>query len=151
MNQANKLLEIAQKVVADTPDFFLTKGPGLGDRATIAFMGNLHDLASQEFGSDYAEQSICGNNSFRVDYYFPSDATIVEVALGLSKPKTEFEKDILKAIMAKEAGHEVERLVFISKPGALKKCSQPGRRAIIDWLLRNDGIATEVHELELRS
>ena len=150
MNLANRLLEIAQELVADTPDFFRVKGPGAGDRATNAFMDSLRDLASQEFGSDYAEQVTCGDNGFRVDYYFPSDATIVEAALGLPKPKTEFERDVLKAIMAKEAGHDVARLVFISKPGARKKCSKPGRLAIIDWLLRNHGIATEVHELEER-
>ena len=147
MNLANRLFELAQGLVADTPGFFQTKGQGAGDRATNAFMAGLRDLASEEFGADYAEQAISGDIGFRVDYYFPSEATIVEVALGLPKPKTEFERDVLKAIMAKEDGHDVERLVFISKPGARKKCSQPGRLAISDWLLRNYGIATEVFEL----
>jgi hypothetical protein len=145
---AEKLLRLAQKVVSRHPDFFETKGPGRGDRATNAFMADLRAKALKEFGTDYAEKEICGTNGFSVDYYFPSEATVVEVALGLSKPNTEFEKDVLKAIMAKEAGNTVSRLFFISKPGARKKCSHPGRLAIIEWLQRNHRISVEIHELK---
>jgi hypothetical protein len=151
MALAEQLLGLANAVVAQRPDFFDVKGPGAGDRATNAFMLELRSEALKAFGTDYAEKTICGTNGFCVDYYFPSEATVVEVALGLPKPKTEFERDILKAIMAKEAGHAVERLFFISKPGARKKCAQPGRAAIIDWLMRHHGIAVEIHELEKRA
>lgn len=147
MNQAERLLGLAQELATNCPDFFKIKGPGMGDRATNAFMDDLRERARVALGTDYAEQEICGANGFRVDYYFPSEATIVEVALGLPKPNTEFERDILKAIMAKEAGYAVEWLVFVSKPGARKKCSQPGRAAITEWLRRNHGIATEVRDL----
>lgn len=147
MNQVKRLLTLAQELVADTPDFCEVKGPGAGDHATNAFMLKLRERARVEFGNDYAEQELCSANGFRVDYYFPSEATIVEVALGLPKPKTEFERDVLKCIMAKDAGHAVDRLVFFSKPGAQKKCSQPGRAAIAEWLQRNHGIVIEVFEL----
>ena len=147
MNQAERLLRLAQELVVDHPGFFEVKGPGAGDRATNAFMKNLRERARGVFGNDYAEKVISGANDFRVDYYFPSEATIVEVALGLSKPKTEFERDILKATMAQEADYAVKRLVFISKPGALKKCAQPGRVAMTQWLLQNHHIAIEIYEL----
>ncbi len=147
MNRAEKLLSLAQELAANDPGIFEIKGPGAGDRATNAFMSDLRERAHIEFKNDYAEREICGTNGFRVDYYFPAEATIVEIAFGLPKPKTEFERDILKAIMAKEAGYDVVRLVLISKPGAQKKCSQPGRVAIMEWLRRNHGIAVEVYEL----
>lgn len=86
-------------------------------------------------------------NGYCVDYYFPSEATIVEVAFGLPKPNTECEVDILEAVMAKEVGHAVERLFFISRLGAIAKCAQPGRQGIIAWLHRHHGIAVEIHEL----
>ena len=101
-----------------------------------------------EFGEDFSERKICGDNAFAVDFYFPAEGTIVEVALGLPHPKTEYEKDILKAVMAQEMGNRVSQLVFISKPGARAKCSQPGRVAIKVWLERHHGIAIEVQELE---
>ena len=49
--------------------------------------------------------------------------------------------------MAKEQGNEVARLVFISRPGAKKKCEQPGRRAICDWASRVHGLDIEVYDL----
>ena len=147
MSQAERLLQLSQALAEQSPDFFDVKGPGDGDTATNLFMQRLRERAKAEFEADYAEKEICGPNGFRVDYYFPSEATIVEVALGLPKPKTEFERDCLKAIMAQEAGYSVKRLFFISKPGASKKCLQPGRAAITDWLKRAYGIATEVYEL----
>jgi len=144
---AERLLELAQSVVAEHPDFFETKGPGRGDRATAAFMRDLRQRARKEFGADHAEQKICGPNAFCVDYYFPMENTVVEIALGLPKPKTEFERDVLKAIMAQEAGYKIERLFLISKPGAKRKCAQPGRTAIIEWAKRKHGIAIDIHEL----
>jgi len=145
---AEKLLQLARKAVANHPDFFETKGPGRGDRATNAFMADLRSRALKAFGTDYSEQAICGANDLSVDFYFPKEGTVVEVALGLAKPKTEFEKDVLKAVMAKEQGNPVSRLFFISKPGAKKKCAQPGRTAVIEYLERHHGIEVEIHELE---
>jgi len=144
---AEKLLRLAQEAVAGHPDFFETKGPGPGDRATNAFMADLRARAIKAFGRDYSEKAICGANELAVDFYLPQEGTVVEVALGLSKPKTEFEKDVLKAVMAKEEGNAVSRLFFISKPGAKKKCAQPGRAAVIAWLERHHGIKVEIHEL----
>jgi hypothetical protein len=144
---AERLLGLAQALVAKHPDFFEVKGPGRGDHATNAFMRDLRSRARREFGADHAEQRICGDNAFRVDYYFRSEATIVEVALGLPRPTTEFERDVLKAVMAKDAGHAVDRLLFISKPGAQKKCAQPGRTAIIKWVRDNHGIEILVRDL----
>lgn len=71
----------------------------------------------------------------------------VEVALGLPNPLSEFEKDVLKALIAQENGSEVQRLFFISRAGAQKKCSQPGRSAVINWALENHGLQSEVHDL----
>jgi hypothetical protein len=144
-----RLLKIAQGLASGTPGFFKTKGPGSGNKATNAFMKKLRLLALEEFKEDFAEKKICGDNAFAVDYYFPKEATIVEVALGLSKPNTEYEKDVLKAVMAKEMGSEVAHLMFISKPGACAKCSQPGRLAIKNWVKRHHNIGIEVHELDV--
>ena len=99
------------------------------------------------FGPGQAERKICGNNDYSVDFYFEAEGTIVEVALGLPNPHTEFERDVVKAALAKEAGYRVKRLFFISKPGARKKCQQPGRAAVAEWELRRYRIKVEVHEL----
>jgi hypothetical protein len=147
MNSAQQLLALARRLASADPNFLSTKGPGIGNKATNRFMSELRALAKTTFGGEFAEQKICGSSGLCVDYYFPHEATVVEIALGLNKPKTEFEKDILKVIMAKEAGHVIKRLVLICKPGGLKKCSQPGRRDVIAWLKSKHDVQTEIHEL----
>ena len=49
--------------------------------------------------------------------------------------------------MAKVFDNSVKKLIFLSKPGARKKCSQAGRVAIKEWLEQRHGITMEVHEL----
>lgn len=142
------LLALAHKIASAKPDFQAVLGPGVGDRATHAFMRELRELALDAFGRDYSEQKVCGETSLAVNFYFPKERTIVEVALGLPNPASEFEKDILKAIMAQEFGYNVRRVFFISRPGAVKKCAQPGRTAVKEWAGVKHQLLIEVHELE---
>lgn len=120
-----RLLAIAQELAVENGAFHTVLGPGDGNRATNSFIATLRTKAKEEFGSDFAEQKICGSTSQAVDFYFPQEATIVEIALGLPNPGSEFEKDVLKAIIAQDCGFNVKRLRFISRPGAIKKCAQP--------------------------
>lgn len=146
-DRPSQLLQLAISLAAAVPDFQEVRGPGAGDRATRAFMEKLRDQACSVFGADFAEKKICGDTSFAADFYFPEEATVVEVALGLPNSATEFEKDILKAIIAQDFGASVKRLVFISRAGACKKCAQPGRRALMAWAKAKHRLDIEVHEL----
>jgi len=147
MNRAKRLSELSNNLALQIKGFFEIKGPGKGNHSTNDFINELGRLANQEFGEDYSEQNICGDNSLAVDFYFPEEGVIVEVALGVKNPNTEYEKDILKAIMAKDLGHKVSKLLFITKPGGHKKCNQPGRTAVREWLQKTHGIAIEVIDL----
>ena len=148
LEKRKQFVEIAQSLAREREGFFAIKGPGVGDRDTIDFMAELRRRAFSTFGTDHTERKICGANNLCIDFYFPEDATIVEIALGLRNPSSEFERDILKALMATEAGYDVGRLVFISKPGALKRLGQPGARAIALWAEKKHGSKVVVHELE---
>ncbi|HWT00334.1 MAG TPA: hypothetical protein VN256_08810 [Pyrinomonadaceae bacterium] len=147
MKKADRLYSLAQSLAGARPNFFEIKGPSVGDRDTAAFMKELRALAASAFGADYSEKKICGENKLCVDFYFPDEETIVEVALGLRNPTSEYERDILKAIMANESHKAVRHLLFISKPGALKRLSQPGAAAMAAWAERQHGIKVEVREL----
>lgn len=144
---AERLLRIANEVAATIPDFLEAKGPGPGNKATNAFMRDLRVRATELLAGDFAEKKICGKSAFAVDVYFADEAVILEVALGLGKPNSEYEKDILKAVMAKELGNPVKHLFFVSKPGATSRCLQPGRVAIKAWAERLHGISIRIHEL----
>ncbi len=147
VNKAETIRELAQQVASETEGFFVVNGPSVGDKLTNGFMAQLRARATATFGHDYAEQRICGTNKLAVDYYFPDEGTIVEIALSLRNANSEFERDILKALMAQEAAHRVERLVFISRPGALKQHSSPSSQAIFAWAQRSHQLHIEVHDL----
>ena len=147
MKQVDRLFEIAQQLASNDPVFFRVKGPGVGNRSTNLFMQSLRAQVQEEFGPRLAERKLSGDSELRVDFYLEKEATIVEVALGLKKPNSEFEKDIMKALMAKDEGHAVKRIVFISKPGGEKKCNQPGRRDIIQWVEAKHQITVQVRDL----
>lgn len=147
MDKTHTLVSLAADIAESTTDFQTVLGPGRGDRATNEFMRELRNRAVEVFETDYSEKRICGENALAVDFYIPEEATIIEVALGLPNPASEFEKDILKAIMAQERGASVSRLVFISRAGASKKCDQPGRSAIRAWALSIHQLAVEIHDL----
>lgn len=146
-NNPAVLVELARGIAAENPDFQAVLGPGVGDRSTHAFMRRLRATAMQIFGVDYSERKICGQTSLAVDFYFPDDQVIVEVALGLPNPASEFEKDVLKAVMAQETGHAVKRLLLISRPGGARKCSQPGRNAVIAWAQSKHDLLVEIADL----
>ncbi len=96
-------------------------------------------MATDEFKEDFSEKCISGNNGLRVDFYFPGEKTVVEVAMGLRNSNSEFERDILKVLMAGEGS--VKRLVFLTKPGGIARTNCPGARAIIRRCpLSGDGV-----------
>ena len=148
MTKTDELMGLAQTIATEKQTFFEVRGPGAGNRETTAFMADLRRQAEDGLGTDYTERRISGNSKLAVDFYIPEEATIVEIALGLKHPKSEFERDILKAVMAKEQEYPVERLVFVSKPGGTRRVSQAGAKAIISWLKRHHDIGVEVRELQ---
>ncbi len=151
MGKSEQLIRLAQQIADQRPRFFERKGAGKGDKDTNSFMGELRARARQAFGRDFSEQIISGENTkLAVDFFFPDEGTIVEIALSLRNPQSEFERDILKAVMAKEKGSNVRRLVFLSKPGAAKRHRQPSSEAITSWLERNHEIELSIRELSDR-
>ena len=147
MNYSSKLIELAQNVANASPDFHKVLGPGKGDKSTSAFMKELRVQAIELFGHDFSEQTICGDNKFTVDFYFPSEATIIEIALTIRNANSEFHKDILKALLSKRAGNPVEKLIFISKPGAVKRHQEPASQAIVTLVREEFGISIIIKEL----
>jgi hypothetical protein len=152
MSKTDELISIAIKIAHSRPDFFNKKGPGLGDKDTSSFMAELYKQVKNYFGKEFTdkciEQQICGANGFKVDFYIPEDETIIEVALSLGNAIREYEKDVIKAILAKRLGNPVKNLVFISKPGAIKRNSEPGPKSIASWLLSEYGITLKTVEFD---
>ncbi len=71
------------------------------------------------------------------------EATILEIALGLRNLLGEFERDVLRAVRARDAGFRVSKLVILAKPGVL----DPWYRPICEWA-KGRGLEVLVFELE---
>lgn len=140
------LREIIQQVADERPDFFKIKGEGAGNLDTNNFIAEVRQRAKGVFGEDFSERRI-GNTASAVDFYFEDEAAIVEIALGLRLPNSEYEKDIFKALLAQETC-PVKHLVLVGKPGALKQCNQPGRTAIRDWVSRHHKLIVDVYDIK---
>jgi hypothetical protein len=144
--KADQLCLLALKLAEQTPEFFETKGPGKGDLASAIFVKNLRGIASDVFGRDYSEFRVCKEANLRLDFYFPDEATAIEIAQTLHLSRTEYELDIFKCLLAKEGGMAIERLIFIGKPGAARRQAQPGARAIADFARKHFGLEITVVE-----
>lgn len=147
MLYSEKLIALAQKNADGNPGFFDIKGPGKGDKATNAFMKELRRQAKQLFGEDFSEKGICGDNKFAVDFFFPEEATIVEIALTLRNANSEFTKDILKAMLSQHAGNTIRKLIFVAKPGAIKRHEELASKSIISLVESKFGISVIIREV----
>ena len=147
MLYSEKLTTLAQKIADDSPGFFDIKGPGKGDKATHAFMKELQNQAKELFGEDFSEKGICGDNKFAVDFFFPKEATIVEIALTLRNSNSEFHKDIFKAILSQKADNTIKKLIFVSKPGANRRHEESASQSIISLVEKEFGITIIIREL----
>ena len=145
-HKADRLCLLGQKIAERTPEFFETKGPGKGDRASAVFVKTLRKTASSLFGHDHSEFKVCKEANLRLDFYFPDEATAVEIALTLQLSRTEYELDIFKCLLAKECGFDVRKLIFMGKPGAARRQGQPGARVIADFARSKFGLEITVLE-----
>jgi hypothetical protein len=148
MTKTQQIISMAKEIAGATPDFHRIKGPGMGDKANHAFMATLRSRVKDTFGRDYAEKQISGDIKSAVDFYIPEEKTIIEVALTLRVPLSEFHKDIFKALLARDRGVEVEHLVFVAKPGARKRHQEPALQAIIHWIRKHYSINVTIEELK---
>ncbi len=147
ITKAQRLLLIAQTIADETPNFFIAIGEGAGNLRSNAFMNELQGRAKSAFGRDYSEAKLCGDNKLAMDFFFPEEETVVEVAGMLSAPNSEYEKDIFKCLLAQEKGATIRKLVFLAKPGAAKVQNQPGRLAIAQFVRSRFNIQIIVEEL----
>jgi hypothetical protein len=145
--KAMMLYMLAIKLANGTPDFYKVKNAGLGDHASNQFMKNLRQLANNQFGSDFSEKRGCKGTKHAFDFYFPDEGSVIEIALSLHNPASEYEKDILKCLLAKEDGLTINSLLFITKPGGMLRHEAAGSRRIRELVLKRFGIWVDILEL----
>jgi hypothetical protein len=133
----------ADQLASSTIDFLSPKGPGVGDRFTADFLKRLGDcLVTRNIAAE-PQFRVGQTVAYSFDFYIPAERTVIEIALGAHNPSTEYEKDILKCLIARTNGIRVDHLVLLGRPGAKKRLSGPGpssiaRHALMHWNLLVD-------------
>jgi len=146
-NKGLQLFFLAQGVAHNTQTFYEKKGAGARDLANAAFMKRLRAEAQTAFGADYSEKKACKGIGYAFDFYFPDEATVVEVALSLHNPISEYERDIFKCLLAREDGLPIDALQFIARPGAFSRQGAPGPRRIAEFVLNKFNLKVGILEL----
>lgn len=149
--KTQQIVDITLDIARATPEFHKTKGPGTGDKANHAFMKELQKRAKEQLRTDYSETKIIqSDNSIKsaFDFYIPEEKTVIEIALTLKLPQSEFYKDIVKVLLARDRGLKIEHLVFVAKTGGKKRHESPMSKAIIEWLKEPHEIAVEIIDME---
>lgn len=140
----------ACRIASIMPNFAADKGPGnkAGNGFTRDFQSKLQAWvrakASKEI--EIEKQAIPGAK-YAFDYYIRREKTVIEVALTVHKANTEFEKDVLKCLLAQKEGLKIRQLVFIGKKGAKKRLGEGGPKAIRDYAKGIAGINILVEEI----
>jgi hypothetical protein len=147
---ARQIFHLAQQLARRTPDFQQRVGPGkhAGNGVTTAFLNSLDTAVVDNWPTQVRlQEPVAPGVKYSFDYFIPSEETVVEIALSLRNIVTEFEKDIFKAILARDAGKAVTRLVLIGKAGSVKRQNCSGPNAIKKWVATACAITVEVKEL----
>jgi len=147
MTKSQTILNIAQRVADEIPDMFRKKGPGEGNHFTNKYMSRLNNAVTAILGKSYVEQKICEPTGQCVDFYVPEEATIIEVELSLYNVHTNLDRDIFKALLAKDAGHSVSTLLLVGKEPAKERHTQPASRALIDFVKRHHDLNVVIEDI----
>ena len=147
---ADELFHLAHDIACSTHGFLDRRGPGKdkGNGVTDAFLAELNQVVGARWPNACRQQEpVAPRMKYSFDFYIPSESTAVEIALSLRNIVTEFEKDIFKAILAKDGGKSLEKLILMGKRGAVKRFAGSGPSAIIAWVKRTQQIDVELRDL----
>src|SRR5258708_33449284 len=110
-------------------------------------MKKLRKLAKEMFGSDLSEKRVCKDSKHAFDFYIPDEGSVIEIALSLHNPASEYEKDIFKCLLAKEEGLNIKSLLFIAKPGALRRHDAAGSKRIRELVWKHFAVWVDILEI----
>jgi hypothetical protein len=146
MTKAGRIFELAQGV-AFSYDLLNARRAGSGDTYTREVIDHLKFVVQEEFGSGVTNQFLSKVHRESVDFWLKEEQTILEVEFSLLGLAPVLEREVFKALLAKDAGHKVRHLILIGDPGSIRRFQAPNPRSIMEWVERQHQIAVEVWDL----
>ena len=119
MSKAERIFQMAQEVAA-AYDLLNARRAGSGNSYTREVIDHLKFMVIEEFGPGVINQFLSKANRQSVDFWIEDEQTIMEVEDSLWSSDPLLEKEVFKALLAKEAGKDVRHLILIGDPGSVR-------------------------------
>ena len=147
VTKAHRIFQLAQEG-ADAYRMFKLRRAGAGTPFVNEVINHLKLLVTQEFGSNVVSQFLTMANRQAVDFWLEDEHTIVEIEFNILTLPPVLEKEVFKALLAKDAGNDVRQLILIGDPGAAFLSRAPTPASIIEWVQRHHQIRVEIWDLK---
>ena len=146
VTKAQRIFKLAQEG-ADAYRMFKLRRAGAGTPFVNEVINHLKFLVAQEFGSDVVNRFLSTANRQAVDFWLEDEHTIIEMEFDILTSPPVLEKEVFKALLARDAGNDVRQLVLISDPGAALLSHAPTPASIIEWVERWHQIRVQIWDL----
>jgi len=146
MSKAERIFQLAQEG-ADTYRMFKLRRAGAGTLFVNEVINHLKFLVTQEFGSDVVNQFLSAANRQAVDFWLEDEHTIMEMEFNILTLPPVLEKEVFKALLAKDSGKDVRQLILIGDPSAALLSHAPTPASIIEWVERQHQIRVQIWDL----
>ena len=149
MSKAERIFQLAQEG-ADAYHMFKARRNGAGPPFIDEVINHLKFLVIKEFGTGVVNQFLSKENRQSVDFWLEDEQTIMEMEFNIVSSPLVLEKEIFKALLAKEAGKDVRYLILIGDPGSVLLSHAPTPESVINWVERRHQIRVQIWELKER-
>jgi len=147
MTKAERIFQLAQEG-ADAYHMFKARRAGAGRPYTDEVINHLKLLAAQEFGTGVINQFLSKASRESVDFWLADEQTIMEMEFSAFRSPPVLEKEVFKALLAKDAGNDVRHHILIGDPGSVLLSQAPAPVAIMNWVELRHQIRVEIWELK---
>ena len=147
MSKAERIFQLAQEG-ADAYHMFKLRRAGAGTRFVNEVINHLKSLVAQELGTEAVNRFLSKESGQSVDFWLEDEQTIMEMEFSIFSSPPVLEKEVFKALLAKDAGKDVRHLILIGDPGSVLLSQAPTPTSVIDWVERHHQIRVQMWELK---
>ena len=147
MTKAERIFQLAQEG-ADAYRMFKARRAGGGTPYVNEVINHLKLVVAQELGAGVVNQILHQASHQTVDFWLEDEQTIMEIEFNTFSSPPVLEKQVFKALLAKDAGKDVRHLILIGDPASVLLSQAPTPVSIINWVERRHQIRVQIWELK---
>ena len=147
MSKAERIFQLAQEG-ADSYHIFKLRRAGAGTHFVNEVINHLKSNVIREVGAEVVTQFLGKKEDGQpVDFWLEDEQTVMEIEFDILSSPPVLEKEIFKALLAKDAGNNVQYLILIGDPGSVLLSQTPRSKSIIAWVEQHHQIRVQIWEL----